>query len=664
MTNSIWMYLTAMSAVSLHSLVSNIQDVARISDPPIIISTIGQSWTYKDDLSVVSPSCSSSSDRQSPIDIDTNMLERDSRLRLELTAYDKPITGVLVNQWPTFELKPFSYKWSRPIAGIAIEGPMRLPKTDANSSDEDNKYVLAGLHFHWSQDDRVNKSLHRINGRSYPMEIHFVHVNGKYGNYDEAKSLPDGLLILAVMVVPSVNTERYIIDKIIDRLGNITQHGDQVPINEDSTYRMLLPADTSRFYLYRGSLEAPPCYESVRWCIFADPLRVGAKQIKRLQQFQFHSIDTRTGETVNWAAQRRRARAQGTTRNTPDDEMSIEVNCNDDIERKECFITNASTSNRDTTNQILEQNAKTLDQTNYNRLQRYGKRIPGLGIILCLISSLFFGTAGFLVKVTRSVSGVQIAIYRCLFQLVWYGIAVLATRGSFWPHRGEYWGTALRAIPGGLSITLIYAAIRLIPLGDATTIRFSLPIWALCIGAVLVNETCTPLKICAIFVSLAGVALIAKPDECMRLLSWLTHIDYNYTEKAIIDSTIDLDVRFRGSLIALGSSITLALSIVGLRMCQRTDTQVIIFWLSVSCVVLSLAFHLIFSTHSNMLPSNWPDVMYLLLNGACGTAGQYFLTLSLKLEESGPISLARTFDIIVAFAYSVMVLRESISVAR
>lgn len=45
-------------------------------------------------------------------------------------------------------------------------------------------------------------------------------------------------------------------------------------------------------------------------------------------------------------------------------------------------------------------------------IQRLAKRIPCFGILLSLCSSLFLGTAGMLVKLTTSVNGIQVAVFR------------------------------------------------------------------------------------------------------------------------------------------------------------------------------------------------------------------------------------------------------------
>lgn len=50
--------------------------------------------------------------------------------------------------------------------------------------------------------------------------------------------------------------------------------------------------------------------------------------------------------------------------------------------------------------------------------------------------------------------------------------------------------------------------------------------------------------------------------------------------------------------------------------------------------------------------------IFVLVNGLCGTFGQLLLTISLKLENAGPVSLARTIDIVMAFVYQICILNQ------
>jgi len=134
--------------------------------------------------------------------------------------------------------------------------------------------------------------------------MHFVHINTAYTNLEEANSKPDGLLILSVLVVPSTH-ESYIFDRILDELSTLTEHNQQVNFNEESTWRSLLPQDTSRFYRYFGSTMTPPCYESVQWIIFEEKLKLGLKQLKRLTRFRFLGKVLGSDKEIDWSKQLR-----------------------------------------------------------------------------------------------------------------------------------------------------------------------------------------------------------------------------------------------------------------------------------------------------------------------------------------------------------------------
>ncbi|WAR15737.1 CAH2-like protein [Mya arenaria] len=97
-------------------------------------------------------------------------------------------------------------------------------------------YVAAQLHFHWGADN-TRGSEHAINGRHYPMEMHIVHYNRKYGNFTAALKREDGLAVL----------------------GFFFEH---VPI-ESIPLIELIPARLSNYFQYLGSLTTPPCYESL-----------------------------------------------------------------------------------------------------------------------------------------------------------------------------------------------------------------------------------------------------------------------------------------------------------------------------------------------------------------------------------------------------------------
>lgn len=104
------------------------------------------------------------------------------------------------------------------------------------------------------------------------------------------------------------------------------------------------------------------------------------------------------------------------------------------------------------------------------------------------------------------------------------------------------------------------------------------------------------------------------------------------------------------------------MSLVSMRLCRKTPAELVILWLSIIGIVVGSITLLALDEWS--MPDNWLDVLYILLNGSCGAVGQWFITNALKVEQSGIISLVRTFDIEVAFFYSAFLLHEHIRITR
>lgn len=278
--------------------------------------------------------------------------------------------------------------------------------------------------------------------------------------------------------------------------------------------------------------------------------------------------------------------------------------------------------------------------------------------------------------------------------MIVYSVIMYFRKLPFIPDRGERWPVFGRALLGSASITFSYYALKLIPLGDATTIRFSLPIWTLIISYLILNESCDFFKIFAVIVSISGVVLIAKPDDVIYAINYILYEfgcasgegfpfastnKTNSTSQLITEteeivfgeqglvveelkgSYVSTHQQLVGCLLALSSSICLSMSLIALRLCKKTPAEITIWWLS--CLSIVIGSITLLSMGEWRLPNNWLDVAYIFLNGLCGTLGQWFITSALKVEQSGVISLARTCDIQVAFLYSAFLLHEQIRVS-
>ena len=117
-------------------------------------------------------------------------------------------------------------------------------------------YPFAQFHFH-------APSEHKIAGKRYPLEIHFVH-----------KTEGGKLAVVGVMVKVGEANEAW--QEFIDAIPNAT--ADPADTAIELNWTKLLPKNKQTFR-YKGSLTTPPCSEGVAWNVFNTPITMSVEQI-------------------------------------------------------------------------------------------------------------------------------------------------------------------------------------------------------------------------------------------------------------------------------------------------------------------------------------------------------------------------------------------------
>lgn len=131
----------------------------------------------------------------------------------------------------------------------------------------EERFQLLQFHFH-------APSEHTVAGRSFPIEVHFVH-----------RSDAGVLAVLGVLLAEGRHNAAY--DPIWAHLPQ--QAGARQSLSEVTLgIESLLPK--RRLALrYGGSLTTPPCSEGVRWFVFVDPVELSAQQIARFTALYDHN---------------------------------------------------------------------------------------------------------------------------------------------------------------------------------------------------------------------------------------------------------------------------------------------------------------------------------------------------------------------------------------
>nr|XP_054923197.1 carbonic anhydrase 2-like [Dermacentor andersoni] len=221
---------------------------------------------------------------QSPINITTNATIFDSSLGpVKYTNYSEPMgNAVFENNGHTVTLTPA--KASK--ATVSIDG---LPST----------YNFKQLHFHWG-DKSTEGSEHHVDGKSYAMEMHLVHINTEYGSAREAYKHPDGLLVVGVLFKVD-GRENWALRSVVTALRQMNKRAARrVRVRHLASLVDLLPLNPSLSYLYRGSLTTPPCSEAVIWAVLKNEEKIGESQLEVFRHLEAErNRQNRTVHLVN-----------------------------------------------------------------------------------------------------------------------------------------------------------------------------------------------------------------------------------------------------------------------------------------------------------------------------------------------------------------------------
>jgi len=213
----------------------------------------GTHWTYSgpdkwSDVDAESKVCSVGS-QQSPIDI----------------------IGSIKAQLP-----PLRISWGKNADTIVNNGhTIQLNAGQGNTlSFGSGPYRLLQFHFH-------HPSEHLIRGKSFPMEVHFVHAHAS------------GALAVvgALMVAGKPNR---VFSKIVTTMP--THEGEAVKADPTINPNGLLPARLA-YYRYPGSLTTPPCSETVEWLLLTDPIQVADADIASFAKL--YAMNARPAQNAN-----------------------------------------------------------------------------------------------------------------------------------------------------------------------------------------------------------------------------------------------------------------------------------------------------------------------------------------------------------------------------
>jgi carbonic anhydrase len=183
---------------------------------------------------------------------------------------------------PDQTLNPIEFRWEKTVANVVNNGHTIQFNVDPGSKIITNgkTYKLVQFHFH-------QKSEHTIQGKHYPLEVHFVHSNEK-----------NKLAVVGVMYKEGAPNSLFT-EFLADFPAPMSTFSSPSKIN----LKALLPKNL-RYYNYKGSLTSPNCAEGVNWHIIKGVVTASKEQITALKKILHENnrpIQPLNGRTVRMA---------------------------------------------------------------------------------------------------------------------------------------------------------------------------------------------------------------------------------------------------------------------------------------------------------------------------------------------------------------------------
>jgi len=142
--------------------------------------------------------------------------------------------------------------------GHTIQANIATGNTFTNDA---GRFDLKQFHFHAPSENTIN-------GKSFPMEVHFVHAD-KQGR----------LAVIGVMF--EQGQENKTLAKLWSKMPQTA--GEKNDLTNLLNGKDLMPV-SSDYFRFNGSLTTPPCSEGVRWFVLKDPISASQAQIEQFSK--------------------------------------------------------------------------------------------------------------------------------------------------------------------------------------------------------------------------------------------------------------------------------------------------------------------------------------------------------------------------------------------
>eukprot|EP00754_Rhynchopus_humris_P043792 Rhum_TRINITY_DN352_c0_g1::Rhum_TRINITY_DN352_c0_g1_i1::g.1161::m.1161 len=266
----------------------------------------------------------------------------------------------------------------------------------------------------------------------------------------------------------------------------------------------------------------------------------------------------------------------------------------------------------------------------------------GVGLLLVACSALLNSAQNTMVQLAQNkgVSSLHLASMRAVVQGLLLSCYVLLRNEAFLPRRELRFWAACRGLGGALAFVMLFKAVSILPLGDATALFSSYPMFAVIVARIWLGEAISGTVTLATVFSVVGCTLIAQPSFLFDRSSVVSSPDTSWSNS-----------KEMGIACALGTAVCMGVVMVLIRYCKDVTTpQQLLPW----CISVGMASFLLSADTPFEAPSR-AALPYCVVVVAAGLAGQCLMTVGAKACSPGLSSLMLATEIMWSFASDAVV---------
>ena len=315
----------------------------------------------------------------------------------------------------------------------------------------------------------------------------------------------------------------------------------------------------------------------------------------------------------------------------------------------------------------------------------YGNKSKGrqkiFGIVLMATAGIFLALGNSLVQyIFDKNPGIHISSFQVLFirssiQFVLTGALMLQSNIHLYGgDKRNIWSLLLMGFLEASAIVLIYLSLKKIPIGEATVIHFTSPVFTMLFSFCLTRICCSPVDGFFGMLSFIGVVIIGRPSliEGRKLVHYYHHaqiagyIDARANSSGSVGNHIHAHVADHLSTdYAVGCGLALIATlcfawfyILNKITGKNTDVALTILYPSIFGIVISPVAMLIRKENVVVGELKWTYWIIFLIVGCFGFAGMLFMGEAFQLDDPGPAVLIRNLDVVYTFVFQSLLLNK------